>query len=279
MSESTQITDMAIELARPWMLWCLLALVPIAWYFWKSLSDFPTWQRRVSLVARVLIVGCLVLALAGLTLLQPTKKMFVVLAVDRSQSVDAEASGKIDEYIKQTAEARGTNDLAVIDFAAEPAAMSAFDAERTSQPENAKRATNIASAIESAVASVPPSHVPHVVVLSDGRQTLGDAVQAAAGAKVPISTVPLPSRDEPEVQVAEVTAPAQVRQGEPFYVEVTIASNHADQGFIDVYRGDVLAIEQKEPIKIEEGETKLRFRQTVDDEKQVDYAVRVRGFH
>ncbi|MDX1928473.1 MAG: VWA domain-containing protein [Pirellulaceae bacterium] len=278
MIESTQITDIAIELARPWMLWCLLALIPIAWYFWKSLSDFPAWQRRVSFAARSLIVGCLVLALAGLTLLQPTKKMFVVLAVDRSQSVDSEATAKIDEFIKQTAEARGSNDLAVIDFAAEPAGLSAFDAERTPPPEDGKRATNIASAIETAIASVPPSHVPHVVVLSDGRQTLGDAVQAAAGAKVPISTVPLPSRDEPEVQVAEVTAPAQVRQGEPFYVEVTIASNHADQGFIDVYRGDVLAIEQKEPIKIEEGETKLRFRQTVDDEKQVDYAVRVRGF-
>ena len=117
MSESTQITNMSIELARPWMLWALLALFPIVYYFWKSLSDFPTWQRQVSLATRSLIVCSLVLALAGLTLLQPTKQMFVVLAVDRSQSVDAEASAKIDEFIKQTAEARGSNDLAVMDFA------------------------------------------------------------------------------------------------------------------------------------------------------------------
>ena len=92
------------------------------------------------------------------------------------------------------------------------------------------------------------------------------------------STLPLPSRNEPEVQVAAVSAPADVRQGEPFYVEVTIASNHADSGFIDVYRDDILTIEQTEPIKIEAGETKLRFRQTVNDEKQVDYAVRIRDF-
>ena len=278
MSDSTQFNNMTIELARPVMLWTLLALVPIVWYFWKSLSDFPTWQRRLSLSVRSLIVGCLVLALAGLTLLQPTKQMFVVLAVDRSQSVDAEASSKIEEFIKQTTAARGTHELAILDFAAEPAALCAIDTQRTPPAEKARQATNIASAIQSAVASVPPSHVPHVVILSDGRQTLGDAVQAAAAAKVPISTVPLPARDEPEVQVAEVTAPAQVLQGEPFYVEVTIASNHADQGFIDVYRGDVLAIEQKERIKIKEGDTKLRFRQTVDDEQQIDYTVRVRGF-
>ena len=278
MSDSTQFNNLTIEFTRPVMLWAILALVPVVWYFWKSLSDFPTWQRRFSLSVRSLIVGCLVLALAGLTLLQPTKQMFVVLAVDRSQSVDAEASAKIDDFIKQTTEARGTHELAILDFAAEPAALCAVDTQRTPPPEKARQATNIASAIQSAVAAVPPSHVPHVVILSDGRQTLGDAVQAAAAAKVPISTVPLSARDEPEVQVAEVTAPAQVLQGEPFYVEVTIASNHADQGFIDVYRGDVLAIEQRELIKIAEGETKLRFRQTVDDEQQIDYTVRVRGF-
>lgn len=278
MSDSTQFNNLTIEFTRPVMLWAFLALVPVVWYFWKSLSDFPTWQRRFSLSVRSLIVGCLILALAGLTLLQPTKQMFVVLAVDRSQSVDAEASAKIDDFIKQTTEARSTHELAILDFAAEPAALCAVDTQRTPPPEKARQATNIASAIQSAVAAVPPSHVPHVVILSDGRQTLGDAVQAAAAAKVPISTVPLSARDEPEVQVAEVTAPAQVLQGEPFYVEVTIASNHADQGFIDVYRGDVLAIEQRELIKIAEGETKLRFRQTVDDEQQIDYTVRVRGF-
>ncbi len=278
MSDSTQFNNMTIEFTRPVMMWALLALVPVVWYFLKSLSDFPTWQRRFSLSVRSLIVGCLILALAGLTLLQPTKQMFVVLAVDRSQSVDAEASAKIDDFIKQTTEARSTHELAILDFAAEPAALCAVDTQRTPPPEKARQATNIASAIQSAVAAVPPSHVPHVVILSDGRQTLGDAVQAAAAAKVPISTVPLSARDEPEIQVAEVTAPAQVLQGEPFYVEVTIASNHADQGFIDVYRGDVLAIEQRELIKIAEGETKLRFRQTVDDEQQIDYTVRVRGF-
>jgi len=272
------VTNFAIEIARPWMLWTLLVLVPIGWYFWKSLSDFPLVQRRISLVTRALMLICLSLALAGLTLLEPTKRTFVVLAVDRSQSVDVDSNAKIDAYVSQTRESVGQNEMAVLDFGLEPAALKRLGEIGQPLADDARRATNIAAAIETAVASIPPSHVPHVVVLSDGRQTIGDAVQAAAAAKVPISTVPLPSRDEPEVQVADVTAPAQVRQGEPFYVEVTIASNHADAGFIDVYRGDVLAIEQKEPIKIEVGETKLRFRQTVDDEKQVDYAVRVRGF-
>ena len=75
MSDLTQITNVTIELARPVMLWTLLALVPIVWYFWKSLSDFPRWQRRISLSVRSLTVVCLILALAGMTLLQPTKQI------------------------------------------------------------------------------------------------------------------------------------------------------------------------------------------------------------
>jgi Ca-activated chloride channel homolog len=279
MIELPPLTDIAFEFTRPWMLWSLLLQGVIVWYFWRSLSDFPLWQRRLSTLVRMAIILLLALALAGLNYLSPTQRMFVILAVDRSQSVDAEATGKIDDYLSQAKKAAGTsNELRILDFAAEPSVLQSLDQPAEPAKDEALRATNIAAAIESAAASTPPSYVPHIAVLSDGRQTLGDAVQAAAHSKIPISTIPLPTRDEPEVQVAEVSAPAQVRQGEPFYVEVTIASNHADQGYIDVYRGDILAIEQKEKITIVEGETRLRFRQTVDDEKQVDYAVRIRDF-
>src|SRR5690606_5875992 len=106
----------------------------------------------------------------------------------------------------------------------------------------------------------------------------GDALQAAAASDSPISIIPLPVRDDPEVQVAETTAPAEVRQGEPFYVEVLISSNHDDEGFIDVYRGDILVSEQKEPIKIKAGENRCRFRQSIESESQTDYVVRIRDF-
>ncbi len=289
------LADSGFEITRAWMLWSLLALVPILWYFWHSLSDFPLVQRRVSLATRFFIVILLALALAGLTWLSPTQRMFVVLAIDRSQSVDTAAQAKIDEYVRQARQAAGDSELAVLDFSAEPTTLTPIitpgakiatrdkSTAATALPpqmeaDEKSRATNIGAAIETAAASVPPNRVGHIVVLSDGRQTQGDAVQAAASAGTPISTVPLPTRSDPEVQVAEVVAPAQVRQGEPFYVEVTIASNHVDQGFIDVYRDDILAIDQQAPISIEAGETKLRFRQTVDDEKQVNYTVRVRDF-
>jgi hypothetical protein len=72
------------ELTRPsWLLG--LALVPlVAWYFRRSLVDFPRLQSSISLAARSIIVDLLVLSLAGLTWMTMTRWKYVVLAVDRS---------------------------------------------------------------------------------------------------------------------------------------------------------------------------------------------------
>ena len=270
--------DFGLEFLRPQMLWALLVLVPVGWYFHRSLSDFPWQQRIASLVLRSLILLLLVLALAGLVLLKPTSTMFVAIGIDRSLSVDQAASEQIDELIKQVSQAAGDNRVAYMDFAKEATALHASREGELITDDEARRGTNLAHAIEMANAAIPPGYVPHVVLLTDGRETTGDALHAAAVSSSPISVLPLPVRDDPEVQVAEVIAPAEVRQGEPFYVEVVVSSNHEDEGYIDVYRGDLLANEQSEPVKIKVGETRFRFRQSIDNESQTDYAVRLRDF-
>ena len=56
---------------------------------------------------------------------------------------------------------------------------------------------------KSAAAAIPPSYVPQIVLLSDGNQTAGDAAaRRPCAAGCPVSTVPLPARNEPEVQVS-----------------------------------------------------------------------------
>ena len=88
--------------------------------------------------------------------------------------------------------------------------------------------------------------------------------------------MPLPVRDDPEVQVSSVKVPAQVRQGQPFYVDVTIDTNHDDEGFIEVYRGPHKVISEKKQLK--KGENKFRFRQSVTNERLASFVVRTRGY-
>ncbi len=197
----------SLEVVRPWMLWGLLLLAPIAWYFRRSLSDFPRWQRLVSLGFRSLIVVLLVLALAGLALLSPTARQYVVVAVDRSLSIDDTASERIDEFMRGLQADLGHNQSARFDFASAPNPIAKTPESAAPMTDEQRRGTDLAAAIEMAGAAIPPGFVPQIVLLTDGRQTSGDALQAAALSKPRISVVPLPVRTEPEVQVAEVACP------------------------------------------------------------------------
>src|SRR5262249_25572945 len=92
-------TSLALELTHPLRLICLAVVPVLLYYFYRSLVDFPRWQRSVSLAIRTLIVILLVLALAGLTLLKPTTEQYVIFAVDRSTSVGEESSKAADKFI------------------------------------------------------------------------------------------------------------------------------------------------------------------------------------
>src|SRR5579885_1244698 len=264
---------MSFELTHPWFLAGLAALAVLGWYFFRSLVDFSRPQRVLSLICRTLIVILLVLALSGLTLLQPTREQFVVFAVDDSLSVGEEARHAVQSYIDRAVPAAGPNRFAFLKFAANPGQV---HGERGVPEELNRQGTDIASALEVAVAAIPPSYVPHVVLLSDGNQTKGDALKAALRGGVPISTVPLSTRSEPEVQVAAVQVPAQVREGEPFYVEVVIDSNHDDTGDIEVFRGAHKVISEHKKIKA--GENRFRFRQAIVGERLAQYSVQIKGF-
>ena len=264
---------MSFELTHPFLLFGLLALAVLLWFYYRGLTEFAAWQRTLSLLLRATIVVLVVLALAGLNWLHPTKEQFVVFAIDKSLSVGDDGNRKIDQFLDQAVKSIGPNRCAYL--SAEPGVV---QAERSAAaPPKDFEGTNIAAAVEVAAASIPPSYVPHIVLLSDGNQTAGDALKAALRAKIPISTVPLPTRSDPEVQVADVQVPAQVREGEPFYVEVVIESNHDDEGTIDVYRGAHKVVSEKRKIKA--GENRFRFRQTIASERLAEYTVTINDFH
>ncbi len=163
-------TAIALDLAQPWMLWGLIALVPIVWYFVRSLSEFALWQRRASLLIRSLIIVCLVLSLAGITQLAPTQRRCIVMAIDRSQSIDAEAAESIDRTVNDLLEASrtasanrdGEIELRTMDFASESAATKVISAgaqsesERSALTDEQRLDSNLAKALESAVAAIPP---------------------------------------------------------------------------------------------------------------------------
>ena len=305
------MTGVQLELTRPHMLLGLLLLPALLYLFLISLVDHGRMQRVLSLSVRSLIVVLLVLALAGLTWMAPTTRQYVVFVVDDSLSVGEAASNAASEFIKRATSQAGSHEVRYIRFASRPDKLTSDPPPTTTtttsgatveseavetgpietgpveavseEAGDAQRrayqlGSNLAAAIELAAASMPPFYVKQIVLLSDGNETEGDAERAALTAGAPISTVPLPPRPEPEVQVSAVNVPAQVREGEPFYVEVVVDSNHDDKGFVELYRGPHRVGEHAGPQSIRKGENRFRFRETGVDQRLLEYTVRIHGF-
>jgi Mg-chelatase subunit ChlD len=296
-----------LELTRPWWLLGLAVLPGLVYYFHRTLVDFVRWQRVLSLLLRAALVILLLLALAGLNLVQPTRELFVVFAVDRSESVGEQGNQAADAYLASAARHAGSNQFAVLPFASEPGDVRdgseiQKELEKPATPREAPKAvvtatapgtepipadargldrkgTDLAAALEVAAAAIPPFYVPRVVVISDGNTTAGDPLKAAAAMreKVGVFTVPLPGRTEPEAQLSAVNAPAQVQQGEPFNVEVLVDSNHDDdQGRIEVYRGDIKAADQ--PVRLKTGENRIVLKQTIERGGLTPITARLKGY-
>lgn len=278
-----------LELTRPWMLLLALPLAGVVVMFYvRSLSDFPARQRVVSMVSRLLILGLIVLALAGLTLLRPTNDLFVIFLGDQSLSVGEDANKVGSEFLEQIAKHQSKHMVAELPFASSPGDIKIDeralflpiekeneDSKPSIIPESQREGTDLAAAIETAAGYAPPGYVPRIVLLSDGNQTNGDAIAAASRSRVPVFTMPLPTRSDPEVQVSAVDVPAEVQEGEPFYVDVTIESNHDDEGLIEIFRGDHKVVSEKK--KLITGENRLRFQQSIERDRLAAFTVRISG--
>ncbi len=236
------------------MLATLTLLLWVVWSYRRTLTDFSLIQRRFSLIVRTLILILLALALAGLTVLHPTRERMVVLLTDQSRSIDENARKTIEEYAEKVRNESTGKPLVVFPFGSETE-------------------TNIAAALEPAVAMISPFYVPHLVVLSDGNETRGDFLTVAKRSGVAVSTVPTPDRESAEVQLVELRAPTNVRQGEPFNLEVVVRSNRKTESTITVFRRGFKVVEEKKPLEI--GENIFSFKQTVDNQRQVDFSAKI----
>lgn len=270
------------EFTRPWLLLALLPLaMVVAWYYRYSLSDLPKSQRTVSMVIRQILLLLLVLSLAGLTWLNETDEQCLVILQDTSLSIGKEGTEQAQEFVQSAQQAKGANRAMLLSFATtaqsprELTAATVDDASQiqTDDQRRLQDGTNLAAAIEAAVGTMPAGYVPKVVVLTDGNQTVGDGIAAAARSRVPVSTIPLPTLSDPEVQVAEVSVPAEVREGEPFLVNAVIQSNHDDEGLVEVFRGDHKVISERKTLK--PGANEFHFQQSIERDRLAAYTVRI----
>lgn len=239
--------------AAPAALILLLALIPVIWLGWPRLA-YRRRRDRSSLILRSLILILLVLALAGAQAVRPADRLAIAFLVDVSDSVGGAARAAQLAFINDAVTALQPDDqAAVIAFGGDalierplvPARAFATLTALRSTP--AAGNTDLEEAINLALALLPADAGRRIVILSDGEQTTGDALRAArraAALGVAIDYARFQRERTPEIQLAEVRAPASVSAGQTFDLDLTINADQDGPAAISVYADGALLLTQ-----------------------------------
>lgn len=235
------MSNIELRFEHPWLLLLLipaiiLTLVP---YFKLPRRRRKTVQRLVPTVLHCVMAVLLTLVLAGTAFVRTTDNQAVILLLDYSdstrtvrQSMDAHAT-QLQKLIRKNAP------VSIVAFGGD----CVYDAIGLSKltPANVS-ATDLSSALEYAASKLPDDKVGRIIVLSDGRQTDGDASLTAQylrsqGVRIDGIWFDTSTKTE-EVQISEFTVPSTTFAGTDLTFTTEIESNTNSTITLSLFDGE-----------------------------------------
>jgi Ca-activated chloride channel family protein len=261
---------------RPFAL--ALVLLPLLWtaYEWRRTP------RKSALVLKGLALAAVALAIAAPRLAVSETKVALALLVDTSASVTADDLARASRLATDIERHRGRNWVRVIPFARETRSPAqAEHARRWTLRHTAAdggRATDLEAGIREAIASLPEGYVPRTLVITDGKENRGSVARATYQARqlgIPIDTVALSGRPQPNLRLEAVAIPSLTFTGEQFPVDLVVSSPRAAAGEIEVQaEGKTIG---KSQVAIAPGENRIRAHATLTASGAVDVSVALRA--
>jgi uncharacterized membrane protein len=233
------IAALTFRFAHPWWLLAAALVVPMAYLAWKPLAGAGPVRRVAAVVVRVLVVLLLAALLADPLLTRIHDAVTVVAIVDRSLSVPAPLREGSLAYLNEAlANHRPGDRLAVIDVA-ESALIEKLATTDISVQARAVsltgEQTNLAAALQLALAIAPPDSAARFLIVSDGNETLGDlreAARVAAANRIPVDALPLAYRYPQEVFFRRLISPPNASSGQTVALRFVLESTAPARGKI-----------------------------------------------
>jgi hypothetical protein len=180
----------------------------------------------------------------------------VVFVVDRSASMPEESAALVAETLKESAAAAKKGDRAGVVLFGRSVVVETPPTEGFRPAEFQKDVdrdgSDLAKALDQALASIPPGRRGSIVVLSDGEATgrsAHDVARAAARRDVRIDVRPARRRGVSDVRVEEISLPGEVDLNEPFQWSIWVRSDRATTAPVRVYRDGTLIAESTRDLK------------------------------
>jgi uncharacterized membrane protein len=221
-----------LNFTDPVWLWLAVPAVLVVVIGWLGATRTLTPGRRIaSLVIRLGLVACLVLALAGTRLALASDRLSVVFLLDASASMLDAAREDLVDWARASVKEMPEGDTAgIVVFGANALVdrlPSEFDELADPASEPVVGATDVAAAVRLAAAIFPAGTQQRIVLLSDGNDTSGEAeeaIAAAAARGIRLDVVLPADESAAEVLVDAVDAPPGARVGETIDLSVRLRS-------------------------------------------------------
>lgn len=262
--------------------WWLLLLPPLLFLVWRtsrrSLSGLSPRRARTAAWLRTALIVCLVGAMAQPQAIGRLKELTVLYVVDVSKSITADGVKKALDWARKSQKNMGADDRAGIIVFGKDARIE-FAPSQGKLPDSFHArvdgtASDLSAALRLAVASFPERTSRHIVLLSDGNETAGDALDQARIARaggIRVDTVPLGAQKRDEAWVESLEIPSRLKKGEPFDVRVVTGSTAAQQATVRLYRnGEPIGSRE---VSLPAGRSVFMIPQTAEDEGSSHYRV------
>jgi Ca-activated chloride channel family protein len=256
---------------------CALPAAAAVCFVVARLSLLSARQHRLRRALQTLTLGVAALAAAyaliGVELGRALDRLAIIVAIDRSRSIDLVpgADARVENELRVAELGMREHDrIGTIAFAANAAVEEPLR-ERSTLPAPQKAdlgrdGTDIGGAIRRALGEVPADAAARIVIVSDGVATRGDTLSAAAAAVaagVPIDVVPLDQAKVPDVRVSSVRTVPRANTGEALDLRVVTESTSAADVELRVLEDGQLI--RKGNAKIAAGEDVLHLREVAGD--------------
>src|SRR4029077_19704197 len=198
---------------------------------------------------------------------------------DASNSVPQEHQKAALDYVTESSKKRRRDDLAgVVVFGREPrvevppapSELNLLGIESTIAGEN----TDLGAAVKLALATFPEDTARRIVLLSDGNENRGNAIEQALAAKalgIEIDVLPIDAHYARERLVEKGSIPPDVKKGETVNINVVIRASEPTSGTLQVfqkadnYRAPAVGNEQPVPVELQRGINVFTLKQLISE--------------
>ena len=249
----------------------------VVWFVIARLGQLSPRQHRARRALQTATLGLAALAAAyaviGVELGRPLDRLAVIVAIDRSRSIDLVpgADSRVQGELRVAEIGMRDHDrIGTVAFGASAAVEDPLrEHSRLPAPQQAeigRDGSDLGAAIRRALGEVPADAAARIVLMSDGVATRGDTLGAAAAAVaagVPVDVVPLDQAKVPDVRVASVRTAPRANAGEALDLRVVTDASSAAEVELRVFRDGQLI--RKGNAKLAAGEDVLHLREVAGE--------------